>query len=209
MAIFQVATNTPPKSELIREWLHRQPWGPTSDEPVEPVGSFHLDDPEGEVGMQVFVVRAGTTLFQVALTYRDRPLPDAENSFLGEMEHSVLGTRFVYDAIGDERFIMVLAGVAVSGYGQALGFAHHEDRWYSVPDELLVRGTGMLTHRVPVDGFRVDASTEAEVVLRNDGIELTLIRRLDDRPPPAMGLTATWSGQPAPITLVTARELSA
>lgn len=208
MAIFHIATNTPPKSELIGDWLHHQPWGPAAAGPVELVGSFHLDDPEGEVGMQVFVVRAGDALMHVPLTYRAVPLADADDALLGEMEHSVLGTRFVYDGVRDERFVTVLAGVAISGYGQALGFARHDDRWYSVPDELLVRGTGMLTHRVPVDGFRVESTTDQHVVMSNDSIELTIIRRIDDRPPPTMGLIATWSGQTDPRTLVVARDIS-
>ena len=207
MAIFHVATNTPPKAEIIRGWMHQQPWGPASDGPIELVGSFHLDDPDGEVGMQVFVVRAEENLFQVPLTYRESPLVDDADALLAEMEHSVLGTRFVYDGLRDDRFVTVLAGVAISGYGQALGFAHHDGRWYSVPDELLVRGTGMLSHRVPVDGFTIASRTDQQVVLRNDSIELTVIRRLDDRPPPEMGLTVTWSGQVVPRTLVVARQL--
>jgi len=206
MAIFHVATNTPPKSELIGDWLHRQAWGPAAAGPIELVGSFHLDDPDGEVGMQVFVVRAGDALLHVPLTYRAAPLAGADDALLGEMEHSVLGTRFVYDGMSDDRFVTVLAGVAISGYGQALGFARHDDRWYSVPDELLVRGTGMLTHRVPVDGFTIAAETADHEVLRNDKIELTVVRRIDDRQPPAIGLTVTWPGQPDPRTLVIARE---
>ena len=103
MAIFHVATNTPPKSELIADWIHLQPWGPPVAGPVEMLGGFHLDDPDGEVGMQVFVVGVGGSCFQVPLTYRARPTPNGDGALIGEMEHSVLGPRFVYDGLADER----------------------------------------------------------------------------------------------------------
>ena len=207
MAIFHIATNTPPKSEIIGDWLGRQAWGPSPGAAVELVGSFHLDDPEGEVGMQVFVVSSASALFQVPLTYRAEPLPGADASLLAPMEHSVLGTRYVYDGIGDYRFLSVLAGVTVSGYGQALGFAQHEGRWYSVPDELIVHGGRPAAGRLPVDGFTISSTTPDDVVLGNDRIEMTVHRRLTDRPAAAIGLCATWSGQPDPVSLVEAREI--
>lgn len=218
MAIFHVATNTPPKSELIADWIHLQSWGPDAAGPVEMLGGFHLDDPDGEVGMQVFVVGAGDGWFQVPLTYRATPMPDGDAALIGEMEHSVLGPRFVYDGLADERFVTVLAGVAASGYGQALGFAEHDGRWYSVPDELIVRGHGSVPGRLAVDGFAPVDETPSQVpntvgsggveVLVNDRIELTVYRQLVDGPAPEIGLTTTWKGQDAPTPLVAVRVLA-
>lgn len=207
MAIFHVATNTPPKIELIRDWLPGQPWGPDNAAEARIVGGFHLDDPDGEVGMQVFVVDAAGERYQVPLTYRAVPLPGASDALIGEMEHSVLGTRFVYDGLHDERFVTVLAGVAMTGYGQALGFAEHDGRWYVVPDEIIVRGHGALSQRLAVDGFSVDDNDEA-TVFTNDQIELTVFRRLVERPAPDYGLSATWNGQPTPVPFVAGRLLA-
>lgn len=207
MAIFHVATNTPPKSELIADWIHDQPWGPAAAGPIEMLGGFHLDDPGGEVGMQVFVVGAGGSCFQVPLTYHANPMPDREDALIGEMRHSVLGPRFVYDGLADERFVTVLAGVALHGYGQALGFAEHDDRWYSVPDEIIVRGHGTVSRRVAVDRFDAEVGEEATLLI-NDQLELTVFRRLLGRPMPAIGLSATWDGQTKPQPLVAARLLS-
>ncbi len=215
MAIFHVATNTPSKSDLIAPWLHEQPWGPNRAGPIELLGGFHLDDPDGEVGMQVFVVAAGGRRFQVPLTYRATPLPALGDAMLGEMQHSVLGARFVYDGLADERFVTVLAGVALHGYGQALGFAAHGGRWYSVPDEIILHGHDVVRRRVAVDRFAASAEpsqvsdtvTGGEAVMRNDEVELTVFRLVEERPAPAIGVSATWPGQATPVPLVAARLL--
>ena len=89
MAIFQVATNTPPKSELIAGWIGDQHWAEISGGSLDVVGSFHLEDPEGQVGMQVHLVTVEDSLFQVPLTYRDERLPDMEPAYIAPMEHSV------------------------------------------------------------------------------------------------------------------------
>ena len=80
MAIFHVATNTPPKIELIRDWLPGQPWGPDHAAEARIVGGFHLDDPDGEVGMQVFVVDVAGESYQVPLTYRAVPMPGGDDA---------------------------------------------------------------------------------------------------------------------------------
>lgn len=207
MAIFHVATNTPPKIELIAPWLARQPWGEATTA-IEKVDSFHLDDPDGEVGMQVLLVRAGDLLLQVPLTYRATPSPDADHAFIGEMEHSVLGTRYVYDGLGDDRFVTVLAGVASSGYGQSLGFAEQDQRWYAWPEGVRLQGFDALTGRLAVDRFELVSTDQAQAVFRNDNLELTVFRRLIDRPLPAIGVAATWSDQTTPITLATLHQHS-
>lgn len=57
---------------------------------------------------------AGDAILQVPLTYRDEPLDEVEAALLTEMDHSMLGTRWVYDALGDPLFPTVLAGQAES-----------------------------------------------------------------------------------------------
>src|SRR4051812_48715361 len=105
MAILHNATITPEKSELIAEWVPTQPWGPSADVPIEVVGAFRYDDPEGRVGMETHLVSAGDTLFQVPLTYRGEPLAGAGEALIVEMEHSTLGTRWVYDGLRDPQMV--------------------------------------------------------------------------------------------------------
>ena len=65
------------------------------------IGSYRFDDPNGSVGMETHLVDAGGTLMQVPVTYRDEPLDGAADALVTEMQHSVLGTRWVYDGLRD------------------------------------------------------------------------------------------------------------
>lgn len=110
MAILHRATVTPTKPELVTSWLDKQPWGGTGA--LEVAGTYRFDDPDGEVGVEAFLVRRGGRMLQVAMTYRAAPLPGAEAHLIGTLRHSVLGERWVYDARHDP--------VAVACFARAL-----------------------------------------------------------------------------------------
>ena len=76
------------------------------------------------------------------------------------MQHSVLGTRWVYDGLRDPRLVVMLAAVAMTGQGEALGMAVHEGRWYIAPSNVRIQGGGWTQERVPVDGFELDPTTQ-------------------------------------------------
>ena len=208
MALFHRATITPTKAELIAEWAPTQPWGPPSDVPVEVIGSYRFDDPDGRVGMETHLARAGDSLLQVPLTYRDEPLEGADDALIGEMQHSVLGTRWVYDGLRDPRHVVMLAAVAMTGQGEALGMAVYDGRWYIAPSNVRIQGGGWTEERVPVDGFELRADDAARSLLENDRFELTFFRRPVPGPRPLIGLAATWDQQPDPVVLVEVRERS-
>ncbi|WP_285730543.1 hypothetical protein [Nocardiopsis sp. ATB16-24] len=110
MAIIHKATVTPSKLTLISAWLDSQPWaGRGSDEVL---GKYRFDDPNGEVGVEAFLLRRGARLLHVPLTYRGEPLHGHEDHLVGTMEHSTLGTRWVYNGTKDE--------VAVACFQRAL-----------------------------------------------------------------------------------------
>src|SRR5688500_6033865 len=155
MALFHRATITPTKAELIAQWAPTQPWGPAPDEAVEMIGSYRFDDPEGRVGMETFLVNARDRLLQVPLTYRDEPLDGADDALITEMHHAVLGTRWVYDGLRDPRLVVMLAAVAMTGQGEALGMAVYDGRWYVAPTNVRIQGGGWTQERVPVDGFEL------------------------------------------------------
>ncbi len=205
MAIFHRATLTPTKEELLAAWVPAQPWGPPAGEAVDVIGAFRFDDPDGRVGMEVFLVSAGAVL-QVPLTYRDEPLDGAEDALITEMEHSVLGRRWVYDGLRDPRFTVLLAGVAMTGQGEALGMVVYDGRWYIAPAGVRIQGGGWTQERVPVDGFELESDDASGSVLRNDRFDVTLFRRPVAGPRPAIGLTATWDGQRDPVVLAEVRE---
>jgi hypothetical protein len=206
MALFHRATVTPTKAELMAEWAPTQPWGPSSNDPLEVIGSFRIDDPEGRVGMENHLVAAGAALLQVPLTYRDEPLDGAEEALITEMEHSVLGTRWVYDGLRDPRFVIMLAAVTMTGQGEAIGMALYKDRWYASPTNVRIRGGGWTQGPVPVDGFELESDTATASVLRNDRFDLTVFRRPVPGPRPPIGLTATWDGGADAVVLAEVRE---
>ena len=206
MARFHRATITPTKAELIAEWAPTRPWGPPTGEPIEVIGSYRFDDPDGRVGMETHLATAAGALLQVPLTYRDEPLDGAEDGLIGEMQHSVLGTRWVYDGLRDPLYAVMLAAVAMTGQGEALGLAVYDGRWFIAPSNVRIRGGGWTQERVAVDGFELRSDDAHAAVLLNDRFELTMFRRPVAGAAPAIGLTATWEGQADPVVLAEVRE---
>lgn len=207
MARFHRADLTPSKADLIAGWAPTQAWGPPAETPIEVVGAFRFDDPDGRVGIETHLVDADGTLHQVPLTYRDEPLAGADESFVGQIEHSALGTRWVYDGVADATYLMMLAAVAMTGQGEAVGMVLADDRWIVAPSNVRIEGGGWGTERVPVDGFRPHTDDGSSTVLRNDRFELSFHRHPPDALRPPMGLTARWDGRPDGVLLAEVREL--
>jgi hypothetical protein len=117
MAIVHQTTLTPSKLELIADWLPHQAWYVGAPVPVlGRAGGFRLDDPAGDVGIEVIVVVDGSgdqpEYYLVPLTYRGAPVAGMESALLGTTEHGVLGTRWIYDAVGDPVFMSQLTALA-------------------------------------------------------------------------------------------------
>ncbi|HTL86672.1 MAG TPA: hypothetical protein VL856_15920 [Acidimicrobiia bacterium] len=206
MAIFHRATITPTKADLIAKWAPMQPWGPSKTDAIDVIGSYRFDDPDGRVGMETHLATAGGALFQIPLTYREEPLDGAADALITEMEHSVLGTRWVYDGLRDPLFVVMLAGVAMTGQGEALGMAVYDGRWYIAPSNVRIRGGGWTEERVPVDRFELQSDEANASVLSNDRFELTLFRRPVPGPRPTIGLTARWNDHGDAVVLAEVRE---
>ncbi|MCA0252174.1 MAG: hypothetical protein LCH76_07795 [Actinobacteria bacterium] len=119
IAKIEKATLTPSKLDLLRSWLTEQSWfdGDASD--LERVGAFRFVDPDGEVGIETLLVRSGGTTYQVPLTYRSEPLSEGQFGFVGNLEHSTLGTRWVYDAVADPVYVVELLRVIHEGDTEA------------------------------------------------------------------------------------------
>jgi hypothetical protein len=100
------ATLTPHFRDFLPQWVARQPWyrgiGISS---LAPVGHFRFEDPSGEVGIETHLVSDGQAVYQVPLTYRGAPMKDGEPAAAAALvttaEHSVLGTRWIYDGEAD------------------------------------------------------------------------------------------------------------
>ncbi len=110
---------TPTKLELLAGWLPSQSWFAGSADDLTRVASYRFVDPDGEVGIETMLVRSNGVTYQVPLTYRSEPLAEADDSLIGTMEHSVLGTRYTYDAVGDPVYMVELLRVIHEGDTEA------------------------------------------------------------------------------------------
>lgn len=209
MGLFHRATVTPGKADFIAEWAPTQSWGPAAGAEIEVIGSYRFDDPENRVGMETHIVASEGGLLQIPWTYRDEPVDGAGDALLTEMHHTALGTRFVYDGLRDDRFLIMLAAVTMTGQGEALGLALHEDRWYIAPSKVRISGGGWTLERVPVDGFELLSDVDGLAIFVNDRFELRYRRRPVVEAPPAMALTATWPGQAEAVVLAEVVEAPA
>lgn len=191
MATLHAAELKPTKLELINAWLPHQSWyrGSAGDTPsFAQVGSFRFDDPAGEVGLQVLLVRDenggdNAPIYQVPMTYRDAPLPEAAAGFMGEMAHSVLGTRHVYDACHDRVFIGELVRAMFTGGTQVAEFRHADGQEpVTMPATMHVRGSGDASADVPELGPLTVAALGDHgqlAIIGVGAVEITVPRVLD------------------------------
>ncbi|MFZ2014951.1 MAG: hypothetical protein WAV00_14105 [Nocardioides sp.] len=190
MALVYRATLDPSKQELVEAWLPSQPWA-AGRAIAEKVAEYRFDDPEGEVGVETILWALDDgTVIQTPLTYRAAVLDGAEASFVGTTEHSVLGSRWVYDGCGDPVWAATLATAILTGASQAQMVIEHDGELVDVPPRMQVRGSGAAPfgHSVtPIDSV----STEGDMtVVHSDGVELRLPRVVGT--PVTGDATLTW-----------------
>ena len=177
------ATLTPTKLQLLAAWLPAQEWFIGDSDDLERLASYRFVDPEGDVGIETILVRSLGVTYQVPLTYRDEALTEADDSLIGTLEHSVLGTRYVYDAVGDPVYMVELMRVIHEGDTEAD----------------LSRGGKTMT----VEGSGIVAVSNAS------GESMRVVRVLDGQHIPGsrtpLGtLTGTWTADGAPVEQVLA-----
>jgi hypothetical protein len=177
MGLVHRATLIPSKQELVEAWLPSRPWaaGLTI---AEKVAEYRFDDPEGEVGVKTILWRTHDgTLLQTPLTYRGAPYDRAEDFLVGTSEHSVLGSRWVYDGCADPVWAATLATAILTGGTQAQMVIEHEGVLVDVPARMQVRGSGSADAPVP-DVRSVDSVADdgPVTVVRAGSVELTLPR---------------------------------
>lgn len=118
MAIIFQAELSPTKPEVLRRLLTSRSWGEAGEPEV--LGAYRFDDPAGEVGIECHLARVGESVYHLPLTYRGAPLENPAAQLVTTMEHSVLGTRYVYDGLEDELAIECFAR-AIAGEQQQAG----------------------------------------------------------------------------------------
>ncbi|MFE3255656.1 1,4-alpha-glucan branching protein [Nocardia sp. NPDC059091] len=182
MAEIHRTTMAPTKLELLARWLPTRHWYSGAESPVlSKSGGFRLDDPAGEVGIELMVVTDDSGVEPVAylipMTYRGARAEDLDHALIGTSEHGVLGLRWLYDAAHDPVFIEQ-AALLLTGKATA------QDQSTSDTPDLTV-------HVVPGDilwpapGFRptvIDTDTHTDIAFDSDrstnaGAELIRVHR--------------------------------
>ncbi|MVU78605.1 1,4-alpha-glucan branching protein [Nocardia sp. ET3-3] len=182
MAEIHETTVKPGKLELLARWLPTRHWYLGAGSPaLTKAGGFRLDDPAGEVGIELMVVTdtAGEepVVYLVPMTYRGAPVEGLDHALIGTAEHGVLGQRWFYDAAHDTVFIEQAARLLA-------GKATPQDQNTSDTPDLTV-------HVVPGDivipdtGFRptvIDTDTHTDIAFdsgrsANAGAELIRLHR--------------------------------
>ncbi|MDQ0241588.1 MULTISPECIES: CG0192-related protein [Arthrobacter] len=205
MAIIHRATLSPSKLELIEKYLPVQPWF-TKDgsAPPELLGAYRFDDPDGEVGLETHLVSHGGKVYQVPLSYRGSELPGAEHSLLGTMEHSVLGTRWVYDACTDPVYVAALATAILTGQREAEQFVDMDGVLEPRASSVEVKGSGTpgsevpaLSPAAPITEGGVTSIDAGELTVQVNRVLDLGIQGSED----SAALRGTWAGQEAPVLL--------
>lgn len=126
MSFIYSAQLDPDKNEWIRRALVAH--GEDPDVPFTKAGSYRFDDPAGELGLEVMLVRVGGAddgrLVQAPLSYRSAARDGA--TVLLTAEHSVLGTRWIHDALTDPEAREVLRRGVAGELAQEVLEVHNE-----------------------------------------------------------------------------------
>jgi hypothetical protein len=198
MALIHRATLSPSKLELLAGWLPSREWF-TGEAAVRQLGSYRFDDPDGEVGLEAFLLHApGGSVLHVPLTYRGAPLAGAEELLVGTMEHSVLGTRWVYDGCGDPVWVRALLTAVLTGGTQAEELVDMDGHLEPRAPTATVVGSGTPGLRVGPVGAVSCHDEGPTTVVRTDGFELVVVRVVGVEVSGEQTLTGSWAdGDPA------------
>jgi hypothetical protein len=191
--VYPQATLTPSKRELMDAWLPSRPWFDGNPD-RKPVGSFRFDDPEGEVGLEGFMLGGeGLPTYFLPLSYRAAPLEEAEEHLVGRTEHSVLGPRWVYDGCADPVFVSELARAILTG---GSGVDHEFDIGNgpeSRPTSAQVQGSGSAAAVPEVSA--VGCHDEGPLTIVDAGpLELVVARVVGHYVEAGETLAVTWKG---------------
>lgn len=193
MALIHKAVLNPSKLDLLSAWLPSQHWF-TGDAEIQQLGAYRFDDPVGEVGLEALLVRSGAgPLLHVPLTYRGTPLPGAEDFLVGTAEHSVLGTRWVYDGCGDPVWATALARAVLTGGTQAEEFYDVDGRLEPRAPTATVWGSG--TSRTPAGPIRAVSCHDdgPTTVVRSEQLELVVVHVVGAEAWGEHTLTGSWT----------------
>ncbi|MGC5615317.1 1,4-alpha-glucan branching protein GlgB [Georgenia sp. Z1491] len=206
-------TVSPAFDDFLPRWVARQRWYRGSADPrLTRVGGARLEDPAGEVGVEWWMLRDDAeepVVYLVPLTYRGAPLAD-DSGLVEVVEHSELGTRWIYDAPADPLFgRLALSAVAGTAEVEGLGAEPGETSALPAGDSRPLTGEQSNSSLVVDPAPGQDASPVIVKIFRvldagdNPDAELTgaLSRAGSTTVPRVVGaLRGTWQDDGAPAS---------
>jgi hypothetical protein len=208
MALLHKATLTPSKLELLTGHLATRVWFEDSDHAeLSMLGSYRFDDPAGEVGIETHLLGFGSgPMIQVPLTYRAAPVAGADDRMISTMEHSALGTRWVYDACGDPVYVAELVRAILTGGTQVEQYFETDEGRIVRDPTATVIGSGSPGTPVPAIDTVASRFDGANTLIHAGGLEIVVRHLLTDLPTaPGSSLSGTWADAPRPVTLAFCR----
>ncbi|WP_180965325.1 maltokinase N-terminal cap-like domain-containing protein [Brevibacterium paucivorans] len=191
MAQIYNAELSPSKNQVLATVLG------TDEADIEKLASYRFDDPDGQIGMEVHIVRTPDgSVLQVPLVYRPEPLEDAEeDELITTMEHSVLGTRYVYLGMSDPVFAEALDVTISEELTGAEQFLVDGDTQTPITEGLArVTGTGEIELEEEEDDDNLVGVLELFAELDLDGLS-------EEEAAQPGQLVGTWEGQSTPVLL--------
>ncbi len=175
MALLHATTLTPSKLELLAEWMPKQPWFAGGE--VEQIGSFRIDDPSGEVGIEGLILSAAGRTYHVPMTYRAAPFEGGR--LIGTMAHGVLGDRWAYDATSDPVYAVALATTILTGGTQAELERDNGGTREPVESTVTVVGSGVPGAQIEAIELRGSQLTDEGTLIETSGPNLIVIHDVD------------------------------
>lgn len=175
MALLHATTLTPSKLELLAEWMPKQPWFAGGE--LALLGSFRIDDPTGEVGIEGMILSADGRTYHVPMTYRAAPLEGGR--LIGTMVHGVLGDRWAYDATSDPVYAAVLAETILTGARQADLLRDNGTTTEPVEPNVTVKGSGVQGAEVEPIELIGSHSTDEGTLIETSGPNFVVIHDLE------------------------------
>ena len=191
MAQIYNAELSPSKNQVLATVLG------TDEADIEKLTSYRFDDPADQIGMEVHIVRTPDgSVLQVPLVYRPEPLEDAEeDELITTMEHSVLGTRYVYLGMSDPVFAEALDMTISEERSGAEQFLVDGDTQTPITEGLAtVTGTGEIELEEEEDDDNLVGVLELFAELDLDGLS-------EEEAAQPGQLVGTWEGQSTPVLL--------
>lgn len=187
MALLHKATLQPSKLDLLTAYLRQSS--------LTQLGAYRFDDPDGEVGIETHLVRDPSgAVWHLPLTYRNDPLPGADEWAVGTVDHSVLGKRWVYNGCADPVYAgELIRAIQTGGTQVEQYFETDAGREFRAPSATVVGSGKPDTPVRPVTGVHAE-SFEADTLIDAGSVQVVVRHRLDTPEPESTSgtLTGTW-----------------